>query len=107
MIGKYIKNQLVWFDQGVNSWGGGNPDCTISACAYIYRKGKFWGLMEKVIDYTFKPIDGPQHCMQAYHSDSSEDYTNGGYLRKGFIGLCVLIFCVVAILPIKIIGAFK
>ena len=107
MIGKYIKNGLIWFDQGVNWLAGGNPDCTISACSFVYKSDKFWGRMERMINYVFKPIDGPDHCQQAYVLDKGEEYTNGGYLRKGIIGLCVLIFCLVAIVPIKIIGVIK
>ncbi len=104
----YIRSVLIAFDQLVNALTGGNPDCTISACAYVHGlNSAFWRTLERIINYTFEPVDGIEHCLQAYHADSSEIYHDGGYVRKFFIGLCVLLFCIPAIPTIKLIGAFK
>ncbi len=103
-----IRNILIAFDQLVNAITGGNPDCTISACAYVHGlNSAFWRTLERIINYTFRPIDGIEHCLQAYHADSSEIYHDGGYVRKFFICIFVLLFCVLAVIPIKIVGVFK
>lgn len=104
----YIKNLLIWGDQGVNTIAGGNPDCTISACSHVNGfKSKYWRFLENIINTTFEPIDGPEHCYQSFEADKSEEYKDGGILRKGLIGVCVVLFCLVAYLPIKLIGVFK
>lgn len=75
----YIKNILVGIDQLGNAMAGGNPDNTISArvgynvnhldtISYL----KYWKFLEWVIDSTFFPIDGDNHCDNSYHNDEEE-----------------------------------
>lgn len=104
----YIKNLLIGADQFVNTIAGGNPDCTISASAYFHGlHSKYWKGIEWIINKTFKPIDGPDHCLQSFHADSAEKYVDGGIIRKSLIALAVVSFCIVACVPIKITGVFK
>jgi hypothetical protein len=30
-IGQYVYNNLIWLDQGLNTWTGGDPDETVSS----------------------------------------------------------------------------
>lgn len=101
----YIKNILIWGDQGINTFAGGNPDCTISACAHVngFSSG-YWRAIEVVVNATFEPIDGPEHCYQSFEADKAESYTNGGLFRKVFIGVAVIAFCAAAYVPFQVVG---
>lgn len=102
---KYILNLLISIDQLGNVIAGGNPDNTISARVgfynYHYSEEKkvtlFWKVFEFVIDTTFWPIDGPNHCHEAYHNDAGEFFDTGtkdwavAVLSVFIIGSCVFI----------------
>lgn len=93
-IKEYIWNIFVVLDQTVNTVAAGKPDCTVSACSYVYYKtDKFWSLMRKVINFSFYPIDGHDHCKQAFERDN-ETYNKGGLFRKSTIALVTIPFCV-------------
>ena len=110
--GKYGYNLMVAFDQLGNALAGGNPDVTISArigynteAASI--KWWIWIALKYIVNFTFFPFDGKDHCKKAYHWDTTEDYkTYNNYFKKGywfFVILCsliVIVFC----LPISIIA---
>lgn len=61
----YIKNVLVAIDQLGNAICGGNPDVTISARTGYFanisntKLKPWWRIMEAIINFAFKPIDGP------------------------------------------------
>ncbi|WKD85223.1 hypothetical protein KCTC32516_00563 [Polaribacter huanghezhanensis] len=84
-IWKYISNLFLSIDQLGNAIAGGNPDNTISARVgyynhhyYISKKDVpwYWSLFEKIIDATFLPVDGKDHCHEAYHNDAGEIFDN-------------------------------
>jgi len=98
----YLGRILVAIDQLGNAIAGGNPDCTISGrtgyyanhASYVTRW--YWMFMQFVINTTFYPLDGPDHCHYAYHNDESEEYI----APKGFlmfilsfitIGSCIIL----------------
>ena len=76
----YIGNFFVAIDQLGNAIAGGNPDNTISSRVGYYNNHHNahsniplqWRMFEKIIDFTFWPIDGPNHCHEAFHSDAGE-----------------------------------
>ncbi len=78
----YIGNFFVSIDQLGNVIAGGNPDNTISSRVGYYtnhhnimNKAPWqWRVFEKIIDFTFWPIDGPNHCHEAFHSDAGESF---------------------------------
>ena len=65
----YIKNNLIAFDQGLNTLLGGYPDETLSSRAYrLEQKGKLFGrLFRPLIDLLFFWQD--EHCYEAYLSE--------------------------------------
>lgn len=77
----WVMGILISIDQFGNAIARGNPDSTISArIGYNNRPNggistKYWRTLEKVVDITFEPIDGPRHCLEAYYSDRHEDFT--------------------------------
>lgn len=104
----YLHNLFVAFDQLLNTFCGGDPDLTISArigfFANLYQwnpapgkcKKSYWKIHEKMVDWAWKPLDGPRHCWEAYLADPYEDYTSNNCWF--FLVLMVLIT-----LPISIV----
>lgn len=83
----YIYRVFVGIDQLGNAVAGGNPDNTISGRTGYFAKSAhdsvrwYWIILEKLINFTFYPLDGPEHCDQAYRNDELEDY----YVLKGIM----------------------
>ena len=78
----YLGNFFVSIDQLGNVIANGNPDNTISSRVGYYNQHNTaeeqapwqWRLFEKVIDFSFWPIDGDHHCHEAFHNDAGEDF---------------------------------
>lgn len=78
----YLGNFFVSIDQLGNAIAGGNPDNTISSRVGFYNKHNKsgnrapwqWRIFEKIINFTFYPIDGKEHCHEAYHNDAGEAF---------------------------------
>lgn len=73
----YFVNLGYYIDILGNALLAGNPTITVSARtgrnAASARKGKlkgiaskYWRGCERMINWAFKPIDGPSHCQDAY-----------------------------------------
>ncbi|MFY7670870.1 hypothetical protein ACOSP6_07245 [Tenacibaculum sp. MEBiC06402] len=80
-IWRYISNLFISIDQLGNVIAGGFADNTISARIGYYNHHYFsdrslvpiyWKVLEQIIDFAFKPVDGPNHCHEAFHTDPSE-----------------------------------
>lgn len=94
-IKEYLLNLCIVFDQLVNTFAGGRPDSTVSACAFAYGgKDDFWYVVKRIIDFAFYPIHGKDHCLQAFSRDN-EEYNEGGWLRKSLIAFVTIPFCIV------------
>lgn len=113
----YFKNLLVSIDQLGNTICGGNPDCTISARVGLHAQTKrtyskwFWKLEEKLINFTFWPVDGAGHCKAAFEADPEDAfYDNTGDWARALLFVVILACCIPItlvlygmVLPIKII----
>lgn len=103
-----LKQVFISLDQTANALSGGNADSTISACAYKYRaESRFWKILEKVLDFTFEPLDGKGHCKLSFDNDPCEVYINGGLFRKVRVSLFAIPFCVLMAVPFRIAGHLK
>jgi len=97
---RWINGVLVAVDQLGNAIAGGNPDATISArTGYFARVEEtpfrpYWKLMERIIDFTFLPIDGPDHCYNAYLADKDEKNEEGSDLMRGLLGVIIIGVCI-------------
>lgn len=95
----YLENFFVSIDQLGNVLAGGNPDNTISSRIGFYTKHNTenvpwqWLLFEKIINFTFWPIDGDNHCHEAFHNDAGEDFD------KNTNNIIVAILAAVIIIP--------
>lgn len=101
----WLKGVLVAIDQLGNAIAGGNPDATISARTGYFARVKetpfrpWWQLMARIIDFTFHPIDGPDHCYNAYLRDKDEEHREGSDLMRGMLGILIILVC----LPLSLI----
>jgi hypothetical protein len=97
----WIEGVLIGIDQLGNTIAGGNPDATISARAgyfaninpkrtFIY----YWRLMELIINIAFYPLDGANHCLQAYENDRDERHEEGNDIARGVLGIIIIVACV-------------
>ena len=83
----YLKNILVSIDQLGNAIAGGNPDCTISGRIGYYSNHAshltrwYWLILQFIVNFTFYPLDGVEHCHYAYHNEENEKYI----APKGFL----------------------
>jgi hypothetical protein len=107
----WLKNVLVAIDQLGNAIAGGNPDLTISARVGYHistDKGAYWISLQKVIDFTFYPLDGPGHCLQSYRADI-EDYKDesGSDVARAMLGGIIVIACAGLCVLTRIIAIFK
>ena len=109
----YFKNMLVSFDQFGNALCGGNPDNTISARVGYFSsittnyKRYYWKTMEKVINFTFWPVDGLGHCWQAYQADRNETYNDSGSdVFRIMLSVAIAVPCVVISLILYILYPF-
>ena len=102
----YILRCLTSIDQTFNTVAGGDMDCTISArVGFFTKSGRyystwFWWLMRTVINFSFFPFDGYNHCQQAYLLDKDEKFRRGSDLGLLFMLLVIIIPC----LSVAVIG---
>lgn len=109
----WIMQFLLVLDQLGNVLAGGNSDVTISGrVGYNVHVadgegGVFWKRMERVIDYSFYPLDGPHHCLLAYCSDKDEHYRGAKFFFRIILVILVVLFCFLLFIPIRLIALIK
>ena len=105
----YLGRLLIAIDQLGNALSGGNEDVTISArLGYLDLTRNIWlvKLLVIVVDTTFLPVDGPDHCEQAMINELSRDIRRGSDLGLFVMGLLVIPACVILLLPVAIYSLF-
>ncbi len=105
---------LLNIDRLGNALSGGSHLNTVSGrvgSKVITSAHPFWQFIEKVIDKTFEPVDGEEHCYRAALFEA--DHENFKEHRRGNdVGLAVLsvlsvVSCALLFPIIRIIGLFK
>lgn len=98
-INSYIGRVLNAISQLGNAVCGGANDISISArIGYneLHTDSLFYKVCSKIVDFTFYPLDGWNHCRDAYANDKHEDFK----IREGikvmeYITLVLLwLFCI-------------
>jgi len=75
----YLKRVLIAVDQLGNAIAGGNQDATISGRVGYFASNAnttvrlYWLLMQFIIDATFYPLDGFNHCLDSYLKNKNEE----------------------------------
>jgi hypothetical protein len=96
----WLGGVLVAIDQLGNAIAGGDPDVTISARTGYYARVAdtkfrfYWKLMERVIDFTFLPIDGPEHSYNSYLADREEKNIEGSDIARALLGIIIIAVCI-------------
>lgn len=110
----YFKNVLISIDQLGNTLCGGDPDSTISArVGYFALMSKtpqkyFWLGLQKIINFTFWPIDGPNHCLDAFESDPEEAfYDNNGDVFRVLLSIIIVASCLLISVLLYIFWCIK
>lgn len=106
----WLRNLLLSIDQFMNALIGGNPDLSISARVGYHQthsESLWWDILGGVIDSTFYPIDGPDHCIKAFNADS-EDYRSQSINPVAMVslGVVITVSCILLALPIVLISFF-
>lgn len=63
---EWVYQNLIAIDQLVNAVFNGKADETISARCYRENHRNPYRWMEKVINWIYTPLQGPDHCKNAY-----------------------------------------
>ena len=98
-LGRWLYGVLVAIDQLGNALAGGDPDARISTRVGFHCQRKrmvhfgYWNLLRVIIDFTFLPIDGPDHCAKAYGADHGAHHENGSDAARAILGVVVILFC--------------
>jgi hypothetical protein len=103
----YIGNLLTAVDQLGNAIAGGNPDVTVSGRVGYHSltvKSKYWRAMEQIINFTFEPIDGPEHCYRTYMNDNDIDNYSSSVESLVALSLIAGITCIMLVPVIRIIA---
>ena len=92
----WLYSVLIAIDQLGNALAGGYADSTISArVGYNARhaapeRQNYWRLLEGIINYTFLPLDGPDHCYQAYLAGNQTYYRDGSDLMRVILSSLII-----------------
>ncbi len=103
-----LSKSLVWIDRLFNWLTGGNYSHTISARTGKYSgesKGlkPFWEFLEAFVNLAFFPIDGPNHCDQAYQKEIQKDPRHDFKKGSAFMQALVLIVITLACIPVALV----
>jgi len=104
----YLLNLLIALDQFGNALLGGNPDASISGRVgfhAVHHTSRYWLRLERLINWTFHPLDGPSHCYDAMLRDD-EDYHPAGPLVRTILGGGALLLCPLLALLVRFLALF-
>ena len=101
----YLGRLLIAIDQLGNAIAGGNPDATISArLGWLYMNRPTWWttVLMHIVDATFMPLDGKNHCLQAYEDTLDEPMRRGSDIALAMLGIIIIPSCVLLVIPVSI-----
>ena len=119
--GTYLGRLLVSLDQIGNTLADGYPDTTISARLWyleVKRGVRTASWLRRIVDVAFYPVDGLNHCRQAYHlhmrryrkpfaQDSIRRGSDPGIIAMWILTIIAIIPIMAAVMIIAIWRAFK
>ena len=89
-----------------NSVCCGDADTTISAYVGFREESEpttLYDALRKIIDTTFLPVDGPDHCLRSYKADPDELYLQGWNVPRFIVALAA---CIILFIPFRVAGLF-
>mgnify|MGYP001026038592 FL=1 len=107
---QWLYTVLIAIDQLGNALSGGYADSTISArVGYNARHSnpltrKYWCFLQWLINYCFYPLDGADHCYQAYLSGNKSHYRDGSDLMRVILSVLIVVNAVPIILVTRMLA---
>ena len=104
----YWLNIGISLDKLGNSISSGSHNNTISGRtgANANEKGPnqtFWKLQEAIINFAFLPVDGPDHCLQAYDKEfDSTTFREGNKFVRSILAFIILPSCLIIGIVLRI-----
>ncbi len=111
----YLGNFFVSIDQLGNVLAGGNPDNTISSRIGYYTEKHYpsgevpfkWRMFKNIINFTFYPIDGNDHCKEAYYNDAGEEFDKGtNDIAVAVLAILIISSCILIAILLYVLFAF-
>lgn len=100
---KSFLDLLLGIDRFGNALSGGNYRATISGRIGWFAKNKnnkYWLFLQKVVDNTFRPIEGPGHCARAAKVEKGIKYRRGNDVALFLLSSITLTTCLFILMPI-------
>lgn len=93
----YLGNLSHALSQVGNSLCGGNANISISGQigSNITRISKYWRFLKKMVDFTFFPLDGNNHCLKAWEKQNHEKHKRINFLGRVIMFIIVFFSCLV------------
>lgn len=105
---------LINIDRLGNALSGGSYTSTVSGRVgrlVITSAHPFWRFVSAVIDKTFAPIDGPDHCYRAFIFESKKPdailHRRGSDVGIALLSVLSVVICALLFPIIKLIALFK
>lgn len=98
---------MIAIDQLGNALAGGHPDATISSRVgyYSVHGGRiiyYWKLLELIIDFAFYPVDGPDHCKQAWKEEGDKPFQLGSDTARLVLSMFIVVTCPLIALALRL-----
>ncbi|PKH49893.1 hypothetical protein CXF68_03885 [Tenacibaculum sp. Bg11-29] len=103
----FLTNFFIAIDQLGNVIAGGNPDNTISSRVGYYTERYYesakiplrWRTFRNIINFSFYPIDGKNHCKEAYFNDAGEEFDEGtSDIAVSILAVFIIVSCIFIII---------
>lgn len=89
---------LVNIDKLGNALCGGDYRATISGRVGHFAHNKrnpYWKLLQYIINFTFMPIDGPEHCYTAWRGERRNNYRRSSDIALAALSIVVMVSCLI------------
>jgi len=101
---------LLNIDRVGNALCAGHYTLTISGRVGYFASTKgssYWNMLQRIIDKTFLPLEGKEHCWKAYQWERSTKYRRGNDVALALLSVVVFIACLILQPIIRLISLFK
>lgn len=103
---------LLNIDRLGNALCAGYAKATVSARVGYFaltKKNPYWRILEWIINETFRPVDGTNHCFNAFVWESKRglSHRRGSDIALGALSIVVVVACLILAPIIYIIALIK
>lgn len=103
---------LINLDRLGNAIAAGDYRTTVSGRVGYFaltKQNKYWLLLERIIDFTFKPIDNKQHCFKAFVIESKQglSHRRGNDIALALLSAFTILGCLILAPIIWLLAVLK